>query len=292
MSDVALHGLYTEMLLARLPLGDASIWRGAVMVATARGLAAEGARTHEDAMNLLNGYMPDTAEGPGLELWEVILQLNADDLTTEQRQGQIMARLRGGVDPTRANLELVLQALVPDARLVSLPDGDQARGIANVLPLAAGDPDDLDDVSYVALSGVTDGGTETGPFGDPAQIWDFTGGGTATVSLVGSTTDSFRVSLWLKTSPLTVADFEHHNGTTWVVNTGIDGDFTWQNYIFEIPAGSTTPGWRIHALDPASISVAWVLTGMHNAPLERAVADVLQVPRHAVLEIGIAAEHL
>lgn len=303
MPDEASIQLRTETLLARLPLGDASIWRAPVMVDLCRALATEAARNYDDAVYAaLDGFMPDTADA-FLPEWEALLQLDPTGLTIEQRRGQVIALLRGTGDPSVENLNAILKAIIPEGtvtHLVHQPPAvafevgtdlgtEQAVVTACCLPMVLGSTD-MEDQSYLTLLDASVLGPVEGRYGESAIGYLVNAGGAIWATWTGDATEGHRASMWLRTdSPCTLTAQYDLEG--WVSVQTFTLGTSWTNLIMEIPAGAAALGWRILAETEAAIALSWVLTGRHSEALERAATLALRAPRHSVLEFAVQKEY-
>jgi hypothetical protein len=218
--------------------------------------------------------------------------LNADDLSLQQRREQVMARLRGSATPTEAHLTSILQQFVSAdnyVRRTSSVDG-QASARADLLEpvLGSGYPEDQ---SYFLLEDATYDGPAIGRYGGEASSYTLAAGtGKILVGLPGTSADSFRVTFSLKAAGGSASvQAQYHTPGGWVTAYSIAlTPSAWTDIVMEIPAGSTTPAWRLMGspFTPQSITVSWVINGKHDPALERAVREALQIPAHVTFQVG------
>jgi len=314
MSQADYQELYAHMLLRRLPPGDAEIWRGDVMQLMARALAGDAARVHVDVDRWVDGFIPDSAS-EFLPEWEELLALVPDGLSTDERRAQIIARLRGNVDPTISNIESQLQALKPTAQMAHLVHQPPLAGVATLgvqlqteqayatvcymdqnITGAGSDPDDTTYATLVSAPFIVRSGTpETGVFGGSAKRYIWIGAGYVRFNLA-STTSDVRVAFWLRRKHAAGSlqlFFEHLvTGSTWTAGNEQTISTSWQQVVYTVPAG-TAGAFRIRAAGSQSgdMVLSNMLAGVRDVALEARIADLLVVPAHAEIEFATIGEY-
>lgn len=307
------QALYTDALLRRLPPGDAEIWRADVMQLLCRTLATDAARVRLDVDAWIDGFLPDSAL-EFLPEWEALLALTPDGLTTDERRAQIIARLRGNVDPTLTNIEAQLQTLKPAARMTHLQHMPPAVGaeaaaqlqteqaVATVCYMdqaftgAGVDPDDTSYATLVTSPLISRTGGQVGRYGG-SSAYRYTWLAASYVRFdVASTVEDVRVAFWVrKTSAagsMTVY-FEHLvSGSTWSAGDPQDISTSWQQIVYTIPAG-TAGAFRIRAAGSmsANLVLSNMLAGVRDSAFEVRVADLLTVPLHSTIEFATIGEY-
>lgn len=303
MSDPATVSLYTEMMLARLPLGDASIWRARTTINLARALATEGARIRDSArVEALDGFMPDSATL--LVEWEAYLALNADGLSDDQRRGQIIAKLQGHADPTPENLQGALEAIVPGASIwdlyltpPALPvdigvDLGTEQAVVGVFYMpSVFTMSTPDDGSVLGTDGSRTTG-QLGRFGSSAAT-RFNLAAAQYVEAVWPAAVSggrWRASFYVRAAAPCEVELDVLVDGSWSgVNTYTLGT-SWQRIVIEADSYAPFDGWRFLANTAAALTLSWVRVGQHDPVIERVISTTLTAPLHAVIEYGVQRE--
>lgn len=306
--------MYADRLSLLLPDGEA--WNGdsnggLALDALLLALGHEPARLR-DAIDegTYEAFFPD-GNGDLIPEWERLLALDGSALTMPQRQAQVIAKLRGGEDPTLANIEAKLDAFVPGAQ-VSEGNWESPQAGQDELAIGIGTQQAIASLQYItSMLGDPDAANvsfEFGAFTSVSTVARYSGTclqysmpvlGSALRYDLSSVQTIKHFSCWIRRGSLGDALLQIQTRQTtlsaWVTVQTVRVSTSWAKVVISIDnravSGFAAVRFRSVGSTNWDLVVSMAVAGDRDLPLEARMLPLLGIQGHVLPEWACVEEY-